>query len=811
MDTGSQGLRLWRSGYQAIRFLCSCFSGYLVTCFTACLLFSTFALAADKAETAGNEDLSALEVQNLHMKGKEAITFQYEPGAHILVFQDGFSLTVRQTEFSSNMAVIWLVQAPENADENSRYTMTGYLQGHVRVKTEGKSVPNIEDSVMPVWFRVNGEVLVTADKKETSDPRGLNLYASAFKMMQSAGIGPTSDEARPLSSEKNQASVSVIQPNELAEPEKEEQEPAFRYPITLAPTGAKGFQLEAQGNIVTVTGGFYLSQKQEIEGEILLLELKANDAVIYLPENEESAAEPNEGASKLDKILASGTIKAIYLCGDVVMTEGQRTIRADEIYYDYEQKKAIIIDAVMRNFDINNGIPIYIRASKIQQLAANKFSAQNATVTTSEFYIPQISLNASSIVVTDNTSIDREKGDETKSSYDVLMRDVSMKYYDTKLPLFFPRVRTNMERPDVPIKNVRVGNDNIFGTYVETSWYTTRLLGLEEPEGTDSTLFLDFYSDRGPGGGIETNYSREDYYGSVSGYMLGRISSRKDLEHPEELRGRFYWQDRHFLPYKWQLTTELSYLSDEHFLESFYRDEYNLKKPPETLIHMKRIEDNWGLSLLAKARINNFENVLEELPSAEFHLTGESFWDDKLTFYSDSQISRLRQRYAEGSTETTGRDFFSFMTTRNEIDLPLSINKTKIVPFIAGTVAFEDELGFYRAIDNTIKPGEDDIFIGELGVRGSTQPFWKVFSGVHSQLWDLNQLRHVIQPHLLAVDYTQNHAVAEQRDVLNVGITQRLQTKRGSGTLERTVDWMRLDTDFTWVNNSSAGTTGADR
>ena len=47
--------------------------------------------------------------------------------------------------------------------------------------------------------------------------------------------------------------------------------------------------------------------------------------------------------------------------------------------------------------------------------------------------------------------------------------------------------------------------------------------------------------------------------------------------------------------------------------------------------------------------------------------------------------------------------------------------------------------------------------------------------------------------------------------MLNVGISQRLQTKRGIGDKRRTVDWMRLDMDFTWVNDSDDESAGADR
>jgi len=307
---------------------------------------------------------------------------------------------------------------------------------------------------------------------------------------------------------------------------------------------------------------------------------------------------------------------------------------------------------------------------------------------------------------------------------------------------------------------------------------------LEEPEGTETTLALDYYSERGFGSGIEVDYAKENYFGRILGYVindegedyLGR--TRKDLEPERELRGRFSWRHRQFLPYNWQLTTEVSYMSDENFLESFYRNEYYVGKQQETLVHMKRIEDNWGLSLLGKIRTNDFVNKLEELPSAEFHWTGQSFFDDKLTFYSDSQVSRYRQRYAAESVPAGPEQFFTFMSTRNEIDMPMTIGKASVVPFLAGTAAYEDGLGF---------------------------------PDVKSQLWDLNQLRHLIRPYLTAVAYTQSDSVIEQRDTLSVGISQRLQTKRGIGDKQRTVDWMRLDTDVTWVNESGDVSAGPDQ
>jgi hypothetical protein len=61
----------------------------------------------------------------------------------------------------------------------------------------------------------------------------------------------------------------------------------------------------------------------------------------------------------------------------------------------------------------------------------------------------------------------------------------------------------------------------------------------------------------------------------------------------------------------------------------------------------------------------------------------------------------------------------------------------------------------------------------------------------------LSQLRHIIKPYFTAVGFAESDSVAEQRDTLSIGISQRLQTKRGPADDRRTVDWMRLDTDIT--------------
>jgi len=797
------------------------------------VLFSITVLVSGAAfSAAGEENGGAAKArlnsrswvgEDLYLKGREVISHRVGPGEHTLVFYDSFSMSIGANQFFSDSAVVWLKRERAGIQK-----VKVYLEGNVSVK-KGKGAKTValsetvieQEKSMVVRFDVRGEVFVTAGKREVADPRGLELYVKALAAVESIederkpGVPEPKLPAEILPPERPPEEGAVREPSVQAV-KPEEKEPRFRYPVDIGPVGEAVLKTEstqtAEGeNIVTIMGRFSLEQKQDEEGGTL--GLQADNAVIWYIKG---AAGRGPGGESKDVI--GENVRAIYLSGDVVMTSGRRTIRAEELYYDFAEKKALVINAVMKNFDVSRGIPIYVRASELRQLAENKFAAEEIIMTSSEFYLPQVSLNASSVIITDTTGVDEREGKVSDRSYDAQMRDVRFKVGNRTL-FYWPFLRSNLERPDIALKSARVGHDNTWGTSVETRWYLSRLLGLREPDGTKSTLAFDYFDKRGIGIGAEIAYEREDHFGRLLGYVirdsgedrLGRHRTRRDLEPPRELRGRFLWQHRHFLPHNWQLTSEVSYASDEHFIEGYYRSEFNVGKEQETLVHLKRIEDNWGLSFLGKARINDFRDKLEELPSAEFHWTGQSVFDDKLTLYSDSQVSRFRQRLGSDSTSSLSENFFTFMSERAELDMPMMWDFAKVVPFVAGTVAYEDGRGFYSDIDSRAAGREDTVWIGEVGARVFPRPLWKVYPGVESRLWDLKGLRHVIEPRVTAVGYTESDSVAEQRDILSVGISQRLQTKRGPADNQRTTDWMRLDMDVTWVNNSDDASAGADR
>jgi len=819
----------------------------ILTAIAMCMLTnSAYAIDNTQAKAFAGRDvqITADKLTNYHDAG----------GTDVLVAEGKFSIAAGADTFAGNNAVVWLKRNPGSKNVG----VWCYVLDRVSAKKgAGTSLVGLnwetieKGKAIVIRFEATGEVFVTANIIKKSDVREEDFYNQAF--VATAKVHKTfADECgavsppqpTPPAAQPEQISGTTRPPakptatpaagakpesgafgflDQLFGPPQKPQTPIekippqvkIKYSVNLAPAGEQEPNIEWGGSrkgeeFATVIGRFYLWQKQDEAGR--LLEMQADAAVVFYSGEKLNT---DEDSDKAKDIGAKGAIKTIYVRGDVVMTEGLRTIRADEIYYDFENKRGLAVNATIRTFDVGRGIPIYVRAARVRQLAEGKFAADNVVVTTSEFAVPQISLEASSILLTDTTTIDQSSpGNQIKdSSYDAQMRNVRLKS-EGMMVFYWPVMRSNLERPDVPIKSLRVGHDGIWGTTVESRWYLSRLLGLREPEGTDGTFDLDYLSKRGVGTGMDVDYAQENRLGKINGYLiddrgedrLGRVAFRRDLEPAEDLRGRFNWVHRQFLPYNWQVTTGIDYESDENFLESYYRREFNTGANRETYAHLKRVEDNWGLAFLAKGRLNDFADELEETPTGEYHLTGQSIFDDRMTLYSDTYGGRYRQRIGEDHTTAMNEEDFGFGTHRTELDMPMWLGGIKAVPFVAGTVGYDDRSGFNRSLVDGSNPGgdagENTVGIGEAGVRTSSE-FWKTYN-VKSRLWDLDGLRHIVRPEVDASVYGESDDVVKQHNVVHLGLLQRLQTKRGPDG--RTVDWMRLNLGGTWFADNDERT-----
>jgi len=574
-------------------------------------------------------------------------------------------------------------------------------------------------------------------------------------------------------------------------------------PVYLVPQGRFSKRRLADGtDILICTDGIYAYQRRPKED--VLLELRGQNAVVF-GSLARLVGTPNEPAPA-EPILGE-VITGVYLERDIVLQAGPYKITAEKLYYDFTQNRALILDAVLRLKLPDPSLPLQVRAEQIRQLSSSRFAARQLKLSTDEFYLPHTWLGAKEARIT--TELVEDKGltalAGARSCYE--LRDVTVNLEE--VPIFWwPRAAGTTTKTELPIKTLHTSHSSEYGFGIESRWNLAWLLGLAEPSGVESTLLLDEFTERGPATGIELDYSSRDYFGKLGSYLvsdegedkLGSFFSRRDLEPEHTLRGRAKWQHRHYLPYDWEGTFEISYLSDAHFLENWQEREFDTAKEQETLIYLKRQRDNWAFDLLNKFHLNDFGYTMTELPTAGLHIVGQDLFET-FTYYHDGYISRLRERAEDNRVSgLTGRyeqsnlpslidqDDFAFGLSRHELALPMQLGPFNVSPTAIGSFAYDDS-------------EEDETTVqGAFGLRGGTQ-LWHIDDSVQSRLWDLDRIRHIVMPEVSAFWLESDQEETNQNHLLNFSLKQRWQTMRGLQGDKHSVDFLRFDAGLTLVNH----------
>jgi len=533
--------------------------------------------------------------------------------------------------------------------------------------------------------------------------------------------------------------------------------------------------------------------------------------------------------------VQAGSVRGVYLEDNVIVTDTGFTVRAPRVYYDVRQNKATLLEAVVYSYDSTRKLPLYMRAETVRQTSARSFEAENVQLTTSEFAEPHFAIGAARL------TFDQEDVDGvTTSTYTAT--DTTLLVRDT--PLFvWPYMEGNPA--EVPLKKVRVGHDSDTGPEMETEWDVFALAGKEAPEGVKLLGKADWNGEHGAGVGTELEYGLDNMFGRAEAYLLldddgtDEIGGRRDIDQDGGTRGFYQWQHRHYLDNGSELSVESAFVSDETFLEEFFRDEANEAKQYETSIYWKKQEGDQALTFLTRYDLTDFTPQLTTLqtpgytvdkaPEVAYYRTGTSFGEDRFTWFSENRAGFVRARPGEdtpfdrgfsgpssmtlfGIPNTTAFDDALWATgvpdewvfradSRQEISAPMDFDDVRVVPYAVGRVTAYDE-------DFSAFAGEDEKLRlwGSLGVRASTTRF-KTYDH-QNQVLDVNGIRHVVEPH---VDLFFSGETINSEDLpiydsgvegiqdgagLRLGLTNTLQTKRGRAGRERSVDWIILKTDL---------------
>lgn len=761
------------------------------------------------------------------LNGELVYIFKDEDGTDALHFIGDFVLTIGEREVQelrSKEAVVWI--------ENRRYEQRPYrhlqvlLWRDAEVNELGGTLTS--GPALFVTLSTFAEISTQADDVAMQSSADTQVYREGNTIRQAFASGklPGKDE---------EVSLRVFDPSGLG---SKQAKPAPRPIIHFQSRGELTMSEAEDGRqVITMVGGVYLARGVPGTGDYL--ELQADSVVIFLPPGKtlptlqepgraglggepvrDSAATTDRAGASDRQLMATGLgdveVESAYLEGDVQLSQGLNAIRASRLYYDFLQDRALILDAVVRTTLVERNIPLYIRASEIRQLSVNEFSANDAILTTSEFHTPHYHIGARRVDLINRTPPDADGGRAGIRAGSFRIKDATLNFSGHPIA-YWPFIRGDVDTSETAIQSVRTGFSDDFGLELETKWHLFNLLGLETPKGFHATLALDYFSERGPAAGIDVDYERDRYLGILKSYVIadgGEDSLGREREDTSQhdVRGRFLFRHRQYLEDDWQISLELSYLSDKSFLEEFFETEFDTGKEQETLLYLKKQRDNWAFTAALQARILDFTTQTERIPDFSLHLAGESLANG-VTWFSENRAGIVRYRAADQTFREFLRDGPTLSSgstaradTRQEVGLPVDAGPWRFVPFVAGRGTVWDESPY----DGGLARG-----FGIAGVRGSMY-FTRIYPGLRSSLFDVDGVRHIIKPNITAWTSESNHdkedlfpydeTVEEiaATDGVTVGFRQRFQTKRGAGDNRRIVDVLTHDLELGVFNDAES-------
>jgi hypothetical protein len=778
--------------------------------------------------------------QSLLIAGREASTWTQDR-ANVVQLEGPVRIELDKTVLTARQAVVWLEGVADGQPGEESVTVA--LLGEAKIQQP--QATRSGDRLL-VTARVNGPVRITAESRLARDLSASPTFQAARSLRSQTEMVAQRPPLAPIAGGlPPTTSSAATQP--VAAPHSPVRFHSDEFNTITTSDGNMGITLS--GNVVVT--------RVEANGDYL--EMQSERAVLFT-----TLARLSDIKDMQQLRSTEDAITAAYLEGDVrfVVTPGdvrkraEQRMQANRVYYEFNTDRAVLTDAVMHTIDVTRQVPVIVRAQTLRQLANDEFTAEKAELTTSTFAVPSYSARADRIYIRREPSADPRAGDRTTFS----ARNITLNAY--RVPFFyFPVLGGSVTDHGLPLRQLSFGQSTNFGTSIETEWGLMETLGIIPPSDLDISYKLDYYSKRGPAGGIDATYGGGvisettkqawNFKGDFKSYFVSdtgvdKLGRRRGEVDPEDvIRGRVLWQHQHFFPDDWQLQLRSGWVSDATFREEWFEDEFNDGLPLETALYLKHQHDTEAVTFLATVQPNNVvtsadflqeQFEIERLPQIGYRRIGDSFANDHLTFFSDNTLERVRFNQSganlgeqgfrfrrdvrpgrpslglvgvsglDGAPEV-GESFTTRGDFRQEVDYPFSLGEFRVVPYV---------MGRYTGYSDTPDGGRADRLFAGTGVRINTA-FWNINNNARSELFDIHRIRHIIEPevHLFTsatnIDpnelWIYDEPIDNIHDVsaMQLALRQRWQTKRGGPGRERSVDVFALNVEANlYANQPSA-------
>jgi hypothetical protein len=777
-------------------------------------------------------------------------------------------LELDHTTMSADGAVVWIAPNPDGPPDSHRVQIA--LIGHAQLQQAG--VLRMDRRLL-VKATITGNLQLIGDRAFAADESSpLYLDAQQLHSGQPSATNPASQPST-QSTQPHSTAMTGITPlpalSGSTQPATESLAPWTNASSLPQPTTRPATQslappprvIEFDGNYqrattpdgsiaAVCTGGVnlrYMDQKQD------LVEFVADNMVLFTNLKQIKGA----GSGEDKKHFFNDHIVSAYLDGDVQVfvtpaggSKNELRMRAERVYYEFDSDRAIMTDVLFHTVDLKKQIPLFMRASKLRQLSSSEFKLEGVEMSTSAFATPTYGIGASNVYVRGQDSGDPTVGERISfSAQNTTVNAVGVPIF------YFPSLGGTMDSKGTAFRTADIVDDGNYGFGARTRWGLFETLGLVPPKDLDTTYTLDYFSKRGPAGGLDTTYNGGfvsettkqpwNFLGDFHSYfvddhgtdVLG--AARADEKPTDNIRGRAYLEHQHYFPDDWQAQLRLGYVSDSNFMDQWFNDEYQNNLPVDDSFLLKHAHDSESFSIYAEAQPNRAITSADEeeqnreisrLPEVTYDRIGDSLAADRLTYFSETSGSALK--FVDNKQSLTEQGFFPLVEpglpsyaytgdpgkttfrgdTRQELDYPLTVGAFKVVPYVfARYTAYSDgvvpplvQSQQLSIPSNVTLSGDRNRLIGGGGLRLTTS-FWKVDNSVESDLFDLHRIRHIVEPELNLFGSASNidqdrlfiydPAVDAVNDVeaVQLALRQRWQTKRGGPGRWRSVDVFTLN------------------
>jgi hypothetical protein len=676
-----------------------------------------------------------------------------------------------ETMVTAQNAILWL----SGGDKPGQSILDVYAEKNVKITRNGV----IKPQTTPFYARISTEVGMvfsiekfTAIEKEGKEEDENKLYIAAFKV---------------------------------------------RYPGQLPP----GSILPLEGGLLTQLGLQFYAQSYSFETkenvtrailhgdarvDVKGSKLYADNIVAWMQQAGSASASGTGGSWKPLGVYAEGSV--LYITAD-------QTVRADAMYVDMVTYEGIATNAVVRsNTDISK-IPFTFASGEVRILDQHNVFAAEGFMSTCEYSDPHYGVKGHDILITSGspkfepdgqqkTGVPPLKGAPKRKATattpeSVVVSSLRNVFYLGPVPVFYwPYVAHDIQSGGFLLRSISFEGNSRTGPVFRTAWNPYDL-GVYRNDWSEATLHLDYYFDHGMAFGLDFEYEGPTRVGFITTYFLSDSEDKSFEGTPFDSgsRGRFLWRHREFLDYNWRADIEVSYLSDATFLPQFFQQEFENGKEQETLIYLRKIDDNRMYTGLLSMRINDFQNYVERQPELGFYWLGQPIWGDRVVWTTRNTLSYLHLRQDEGLGVDDPNATFR-VDSSHELAIPLRFSWLQVEPFVG-----VDVTGYSNQADSdsaTVR------IMAAYGVRAAAE-FYRTYVA-ESEFFNVHGIRHIFNPsftlqHVFLssrphTDFTQYDQVDARDEVAEaiLRLHNRFQTKRGKPDNMESVDFLTVDLDL---------------